>query len=242
MTDTAAFADIVLPSTTQLEHFDAQGAWGHHYISVNHPAIEPLGEAKSHGEILRLLARGMNLTHPALHETDEQIAAAALPADVDLAALKVAGWMKRSPARPVPGASAKLRLCGGVPTPTSAPASTMMQLLTPKGHFFLNSSFANMVRQRRSMKRPLLEMGREDAAMRGLVDGQFVEIRGDRGSLRVQLAVIDGIHHGVVALPGKWWNADVGSGAAVNDLTAPVWSPAGQPAYNEIFVEVLSVS
>ena len=62
ITDTARYTDIVLPSTTQLEHFDLQGAWGHHYISVNNRAITPLGETKSHGEVMRLLAAQMELT------------------------------------------------------------------------------------------------------------------------------------------------------------------------------------
>ncbi len=79
--DTARFADIVLPSTTQLEHFDIQGAWGHHYISLNHPAIAPLGQAKSHGAIMRLLAKRMGLENSALKQSDEQIAASALPAN-----------------------------------------------------------------------------------------------------------------------------------------------------------------
>lgn len=58
MTDTARFADVVLPSTTQLEHFDIVGSWGHHYITLNEPAVAPLGEALPHGEIARRLAGG----------------------------------------------------------------------------------------------------------------------------------------------------------------------------------------
>ncbi len=84
LTDTARFADIVLPSTTQLEHFDVQGAWGHHYISVNLPAIAPLGEAKSHGEMMRLLAPRLGLHEPPFRESDEEIAASALPTGVTL--------------------------------------------------------------------------------------------------------------------------------------------------------------
>lgn len=244
LTDTASYADVVLPSTTQLEHFDVQGAWGHHYVAANHPAVPPLGEAKSHGEIMRLLARAMGLAHPALHESDEQIAASALPDGMGLDALKGAGWIKRSPARPVLGADGKLRLCGGMSVPVPAPPAGLLQLLTPKGHFFLNTTFADMPRQHRSMgERPTLEMGREDAMARGLSDGQEVEVRNGRGSLRARLAVGDGMHPGVVALPGKWWNRDVAAapGRAVNDITAPAWSAAGQPAYNETFVEVLPV-
>lgn len=246
LTDTAAFADVLLPSTTQLEHFDVQGAWGHHYVTANHQAIPAMGEAKSHGNIMRLLARAMGLMHPALCESDEEIAASALPDGMELDALKRAGWIKRSPARPVLGAAGdggQLRLCGGVPLPAGPPHPGMLQLLTPKGHFFLNTTFADMPRQRRSMGGvPTLEMGREDAASRGLQDGQEVEIRNGRGTLRARLVMADGMHRGVVAMPGKWWNIDaaMAPGGAVNNITSPTWSAAGQPAYNDTFVEVLA--
>lgn len=238
LTDTAAFADVVLPSTTQLEHFDVQGAWGHHYVSVNHPAITPLGEAKSHGAILRLLARGMGLAPPALHESDEQIAASALPDGLELGELKAAGFVRRSPGRPVPGAAGRLRLCGGVPVPPPAPSAGWLQLLTPKGHYFLNTTFADMPRQRRFMGEPSLEIGAGDAQDRGLVDGQIVTVRNAGGAIRARLVVTPGLHRGVVALPGKWWNAEGGQACGVNDLVAAAWSPAGQPAYNDTFVEV----
>ena len=81
-------------------------------------------------------------------------------------------------------------------------------------------------------------MSREDAELRGLHDGQMVEVHNARGSLTIQLAVSGNIHRGVVALPGKWWNADVGPRNGVNDLTSAAISAGGQPAYNETFVEV----
>ena len=56
MTDTAAHADVVLPATTQLEHLDIVWSWGHHYLTLNEPAIAPLGEARPNSEIFRLLA------------------------------------------------------------------------------------------------------------------------------------------------------------------------------------------
>lgn len=240
LTDTARYADVVLPSTTQLEHFDLQGAWGHHYISVNNPAIPPLGEAKSHGEVMRLLARRMGLAHPALQESDEEIAAAALPPAVDLETLKANGWYKSSPGRPAFGTErGKLRLAGGVPKPTRPPAPGMLQLLTPKSHYFLNSTFGNMLRQRNAMKRPTLDMNPEDAKERGLEDGQAVVIQNAQGALQVWLRVTDSVHPGVVSLPGKWWSVPGETGAVANLLTPSAWSPGGQPAYNETFVEVV---
>ena len=238
LTDTARYADVVLPSTTQLEHFDVVGAWGHHYVSVNNPAIEPLGEAKSHGEMMRLLAARMGLHAPALRESDEEIAQSALPPDVDLATLKADGWRKTFPERPH-FAPATLRV-SGITGGTVASDPGRLQLLTPKSHFFLNSSFANMPRQRRSMDRPTLEMSTVDADARALADGQCVTIRNARGSLTAWLRVVPTIRTGVVALSGKWWGYPKETSAVANLLTPSAWSPGGQPAYNDTFVEVVA--
>ena len=77
-TDTVDFADIVLPATTTLEHYDIHKAYGHLYLSLSQPAIAPLGESKPNTEVFRLLATRMGLDHPSLLETDEQMARQAL--------------------------------------------------------------------------------------------------------------------------------------------------------------------
>jgi anaerobic selenocysteine-containing dehydrogenase len=211
-----------------------QGSWGQHYISLNHAAIPPLGETKSHGQVLRLLAKRLGLEHPALHESDEAIAASALPPDVDLAALKDQGWLKKSPGRPGFGPERpKLRLTGPIPEPVAPGAPGMLRLLTPKAHYFLNSSFANMPRQRQAQGRPTLAISSSDAGARGLTDQQEVLVKNQQGAIRAWLHVTEDIRPGVVALPGKWWSA-VG-----NLLTPPAWSPGGQPAFNDTFVEVV---
>src|SRR5436309_6482302 len=66
-TDTADYADILLPATTQLEHFDIHGSYGHLHVHVNEPALAPLAEAKPNTEVFRLLARAMGLA-PELFE------------------------------------------------------------------------------------------------------------------------------------------------------------------------------
>lgn len=242
LTDTARYADVILPSTTQLEHFDIQGSWGHHYISLNHPAIRPLGEAKSHGEVLRLLAKRLGLAHPALHESDEVIASSALPPDVDLAALKDQGWLKQSPGGPRFGPEKrKLRLTGPIPEPVALPAPGMFRLLTPKAHYFLNSSFANMPRQRRAQGRPMLAMNSADARARGFSDHQELVVKNQQGVITAWLHVTEDIRPGVVALPGKWWSVPPKTGAVANVLTPSSWSPGGQPAFNDTFVEVAAV-
>ena len=239
LTDTARFADIVLPATTQLEHFDLQGAWGHHYISLNHPAITPLGETKSHGEVMRLLAKQLGLNQPALQASDEDIAASALPNDVGLAELKEKGWKKSSPPRPkLESRTEKLSLTGEALTSSPDNPPEMLQLLTPKSHYFLNSSFANLPKQRKAQGEPTLDMNPVDASHRGLSDGQQVVLKNERGKLNTALHVTDSVCSGVVSLPGKWWSQPTETGAVGNLLTPSVWSPGGQPAYNDTFVQV----
>jgi anaerobic selenocysteine-containing dehydrogenase len=73
-TDTVDFADVVLPATTTLEHYDIHKAYGHLYLSLSRPAIAPLGEALPNTEVFRRLAARMGLDHPALRESDEEMA------------------------------------------------------------------------------------------------------------------------------------------------------------------------
>jgi anaerobic selenocysteine-containing dehydrogenase len=69
-TDTADYADILLPATSQLEQFDIHGSYGHFYVQVNEPAIEPLHEARCNTDVFRLLARALNF-EPELFETSD---------------------------------------------------------------------------------------------------------------------------------------------------------------------------
>lgn len=78
LTDTARYADIFLPATTILEHFDLSWSWGHLYIGANNPAVEPLGEAVPNIEIFRRLAKGMGYTDPWFALSDEDVAVSAL--------------------------------------------------------------------------------------------------------------------------------------------------------------------
>lgn len=73
-TDTADYADIVLPATTQLEHFDIHNSYGHLYVQVNRAAIAPLGEAKPNTEVFRLLAKAMGFEDELFTMMDEEIA------------------------------------------------------------------------------------------------------------------------------------------------------------------------
>ncbi len=99
-TDTADYADLLLPATTQLEHLDVHKSYGHTHVMANLPAIAPVGEARPNTEIFRGLARAIGLDEPALFESDETVAAAAFRWDdptlegVDWTSLKRTGWAK----------------------------------------------------------------------------------------------------------------------------------------------------
>jgi anaerobic selenocysteine-containing dehydrogenase len=99
-TDTTDWADIVLPATTQLEHWDVHLAYGHHYLSLNRPSIAPEGDAKPNSEIFRLLAARMGLEHECLHDDDLTLIRQALASSspnldgVSLDELLERGWMR----------------------------------------------------------------------------------------------------------------------------------------------------
>ena len=100
MTDTCDWADLVLPATTQLEHWDVHLSYGHHYVSLNRPSIEPLGESKPNTEIFRLLASRMGFTESCFADDDVTLVKQALVSTADkmsgvtFEALLDRGWMR----------------------------------------------------------------------------------------------------------------------------------------------------
>lgn len=118
-TDTADYADIVLPATTQLEQFDIHKSYGHLYALVNNPAVAPLGEAKPNTEVFRLLAARMGFDDDCFKESDEEIARQAFVWDhprlqgVSFEEMKGRGWQRLNvPERFAPFAE------GNFPTPS----------------------------------------------------------------------------------------------------------------------------
>jgi anaerobic selenocysteine-containing dehydrogenase len=118
-TDTADWADIVLPATTQLEHWDIHFAYGHHYVTLNRPSIAPVGESRPNTQIFRQLAARMGMAHEALGDDDLALVRQALDSGhermrgVTLDELLERGWMRLDVPRPyLPFAE------GGFPTPS----------------------------------------------------------------------------------------------------------------------------
>jgi anaerobic selenocysteine-containing dehydrogenase len=119
LTDTCDYADIVLPATTQLEHYDVHKAYGHLYVVANNPAIAPVGEAKPNIEVFRLLAERLGFDDPCFRDSDEEVCRQALRSasprmrGIDWGAAKENGWQRLAvPERFAPFAE------GGFPTPS----------------------------------------------------------------------------------------------------------------------------
>jgi anaerobic selenocysteine-containing dehydrogenase len=100
VTDTARFADIVLPATTQLEHWDLHYAYGHFFVTLNQPSIAPVGEALPNSEIFRRLAARMGFADPCFRDSDEDLIRQALDTDhphlrgITFDRLRERGWMR----------------------------------------------------------------------------------------------------------------------------------------------------
>ncbi len=244
-TDTADYADILLPATTQLEHLDVIKPYGHYYMMANNPAIAPLGAAKPNSEIFRLLAKAMGFTEPCFSDSDERIAQAAVAKGWDFDAVRAAGWQRVGP----PAAVARFA-DGGFDTPSgkveffspraqalgldplpdyiepqedtrsAAAIRFPLAMISPPARNFLNSSFVNVQSLRAGEGEPWLDIHPEDAAQRGVSPGQYVRVFNDRGSVELRARVTDRARRGVVVGLSVWWRKLARDGKNANELTS----------------------
>ena len=259
MTDTADFADYVLPATTQLEHLDVHTSYGHTYALINRPAVQPLGQSKPNTQIFRELAAHMGFTEPCFTDSDETMARAALkPEWVNFDALDERGWVKLAlpdapfadGGFPTPGGKVLADAPGlGVPdfvppyeSHASAPNLAQrfpLAMISPPARNFLNSTFVNVQSLRDIEGEPLLEMHADDAAARGIADQAIVRVFNDRGSLRCRCSVSRRARPGVVHGLGIWWRKLGLDGRNVNELTHQRLTDIGRaPSFYDCLVEV----
>ena len=251
MTDTAQHADVVLPATTQLEHLDVLFSWGHHYVTWNEPAIEPVGEAKPNTETFRLLADRLGLDDPCFSETDAELVDALLE-NFSENGLRERGWTKVDLGQgPVPHAdggfgteTGRVALHARYEAPAEVADSALAErfplaLITPKTHLFLNSTFANQRRQHAAQPAPELVINPEDASPRGIEDGGQVRVFNDRGAFECAARVSDDARPGVLVAPMGWWNRDYAGGRSAQATTPQLLTEDGNaPTFNDNRVEV----
>ncbi len=256
-TDTVDHADLVLPATTQLEHLDLHLSYGHTDVLINEPAIAPLGQARPNTQIFRELAARLGYDEPCFADDDEALARQALRG-IDFEALRRDGQV----ALPLPAAPFAE---GGFPTPSgkavvdapglgvpdfvpnhesalSAPALAArypLAMISPPARHFLNSSFVNVDSLRAAVGEPALQVHPDDAAARGVADGQTVRVFNDRGVHRCRAQVTTRTRSGVVVGLGIWWRKLAPDGTNVNELTSQRLTDLGRaPTFYDCLVEV----
>ncbi len=250
MTDTARYADIILPATSQIEHLDLSPGWGHLYVTLNSPAIEPLGEALPNNEIFRRLATELGLDDPSLHESDESLIRTLLARDhpwldgIDWDTLESQGWARfATQADRHPHADTVFRL-GPLDHRLSEvdDAAFPLQLMSLKQHSkFLNTNYAQFDRHLPNPPEPRLEIEPSDAAVRRISEGDRVRVHNERGSLTLTATISDRVQPGLVATPFGWWHRHTSDDRAVNALTNPSIPSAddtGSAAFHDTWVEV----
>ena len=261
-TDTADYADILLPATTQLEHWDIHTSYGHTDVLLNRPAIAPLGEARPNTWIWRQLAARMGFTEPCFADDDESLCRQAFAPDsgVDFEALLRDGFVSlKLPEAPFADGgfptrsgrceffSQALAQAGQDGLPDHVPnyeaagsdARFPLAMISPPARNFLNSSFVNVISLRSIEGEPLLEINAVDAEQRAIHDGQVVRVFNERGDYRCKAHVSSRARPGVVNGLGVWWRKLGLDGSNVNQLTSQRLTDMGRaPVFYDCLVEV----
>ncbi|PUA39025.1 oxidoreductase [Paenibacillus elgii] len=243
LTETARYADLVLPATSSFENHDIYRSYWHHYVQIQQPAIEPYGESKSNPDVFRLLAQGMGFEEEALRDSDEDMIRQALnnPVNPNLESITYERLLEeqyvRANVRPLfpgklPTPSGKIELYsramelkGLPPLPTYTPLQTdedealRFQFIPAPNHNFLNSTFSHNAKHvRLEGDEPKLYMHTEDAESLGIRSGERVRVWNSRGSCELTATVGDDVVRGTVVSQGLWADAE-GSSRLVNALT-----------------------
>lgn len=229
-TDTARYADIVLPVTTFLEHTDIYFAYGHYHIQLARPAVAPPGEAKPNSEIFRLLAAGMGFDDSCFQETDDEMIRQLLDTPSPYLAGITLERLEREhsirlhvPDLPMAGRPVNL---SGEPLAYTPPVESRngagrssdypLEMVSSKAHDSMNSTFGYL--DDVDAATAIAELHPGDAAERGIVDGDAVEVFNQRGSVRLTARVGAFVRPGVVRAPMVRWAGRTPEGRNVNVL------------------------
>jgi len=262
VTDTARFADYVLPATSQIEHLDLSPAWGHLYLALNRPAIAPRGESVSNTELFRRLAAALGRAEPWLFESDKAMLRAALASGhpwlegITYERLWNEGFVRLRSGddwRPFanggfPTRSGKAELWSDplqdavldpLPAPGDIASGPGLQLITGKTLHFLNSGYSHIDRHRRRTGELFVELHADDASEREVADGDRVRVWNERGEVEAHCRVSSRVPPGVAWMPFGVIADAAGRPRSVNVLTGeePTDWGGGSGLY-DAFVEV----
>jgi anaerobic selenocysteine-containing dehydrogenase len=236
MTDTARFADIVLPSTSSLEHSDVYRSYGTYCIQRSKPAIPTVGESKSNWEVFCLLAQKMGFDEPFFIQTADELIdhllsiPSSMREGMDLEAFSVGKAVEI----PLPSDA---RTCFKTPSgkieilnpkeshsmPYYLPpyeGDYPFRLMTSPSFYALNSSFREREDLCKKEKAMFLQMNPTDAESKGMKEGDPVIAFNQLGEVSFALHITSNVPSGVVVAEGVWWLNHCPGPRSVNALTS----------------------
>ena len=236
MTDTARYADIVLPSTSSLEHSDLYRSYGHYCIQRAKAVIPPVGESKSNWNVFSLLAQKMGFDDPFFKQKADDLIdhllsiRSPMREGIDEKAFSE-GMAAELPFPP--DARTRFRTPSGKieilnprephPLPCYLPpygGDYTFRLMTAPSFYALNSTFREREDLLKKEKAMFLQMNPADAEAKGLKEGQRVNAFNQLGEVSFILRVAPRVPPGVVVAEGVWWLAHCPGARSVNALTS----------------------
>ena len=259
-TDTADFADVILPATTFLEHSDLYYAYGHHYLQLARPALPAPGETRRNTEVFRQLAARMCFDEPCFQDSDDDMIRTLLTGGHPfLEGITLERLEAEHSVRLNIGETFLPFGKGGFGTPSGkcefraesltyeAPVESRagdqdlarrfpLELITPKNDDSMNGTFGN--RPEVDAQTAVVVMHPLDAAPRGIVSGDQVRLRNDRGTCVLTAEVGEKVAVGVVSSTAVRWPKRAADGNSVNMLTSQrLTDLGGGPAFYNCLVE-----
>lgn len=235
MTDTARYADIVLPATSSLEHADIYRSYGTYLLQRAEAAIPPVGESRSNLEVFSLLAKAMDFAEPFFQRSADELIdhlltiPSPLRSGIDLDRLQTGRAVRLNVTQDrsrFQTPSGKIEIFNPVarePLPRYLPTheengdGTLWLMTAPSLHA-LNASFYERDDLRQKQGRMTLMMSREDAEKSGLLDGELVTAWNATGEASFWLEVNERVPAGVVVAEGVWWTEFAPGDRSVNAL------------------------
>ncbi len=263
LTDTARYADIVLPATTFLEHTDLYMAYGHYYLQLARPVLPAPGETLSNVEIFRRLAARMGLTDACFRDSDDDMIRQALDSashfvrGITLEELEREHFIRlrvSDEGKPFLPFSAggfgteNGKFPFGRPLEYRPPAESRLgdqalrakyplELISPKNDDSMNSTFGNRADVDRQTAVATLHPS--DAEKRHICAGDQVRLYNERGTLVFQARIDETVRVGVVSVPSTRWASKASDGKSVNILTSERLTDIGNgPVFYSCLVEV----
>jgi len=253
MSETALYADFVLPAATSMESTDLYRSYGHYYLQMAHSVIDPIGEARSTLSIFQELAHRFGFDEPCFHQSESEIIEALLATDspylkgITLDRLREGRPVRLNvpddvfsagfgtPSSKIEFYSQGMEERGLDPLPNGEPSVDAagqgrfgLQLITPPRHQFLNSTFNEIADLRDQAGPPTLMIHPNDAEKRGIEENMEVRVYNDRGEAFLFARITDRTGPGVTVAEGLYWPRFMPGSHGINHLTSQALADMGQ--------------